>query len=86
MQSGLVDEMWSDGRGPSIADYRGLMEKKIVLVAHEFVSRLAKELADAMAELSGRMRSVGDESAAANPVHLESIKMIEGELHQLQAT
>ena len=86
MQSGLVDEMWSNGRGPSIADYRGLMEKKIVLVAHEFVSRMAKELADAMAELSGRMRSVGDESAAANPVHLESIKIIEGELHQLQAT
>lgn len=86
MHSRLVDEMWSNGRGPSIGDYRGLMEKKIVLVAHEFVSRLARELADAMAELSGRMRSVGDESAAANPVHLESIKIIEGELHQLQAT
>jgi len=85
MPSHLADEMWSHGRGPSVSDYRELMRKKIVLVAHDFVSRLAKELAAAVKMFSGRMRSVGDESAVANPVQIESIKAIERELQQLQA-
>lgn len=85
MPSHLADEMWSNGRGPSVSDYRILMRKKIVLVAHDFVSRLAKELAAAVKMFSGRMRSVGDESAVANPVQIESIKAIERELQQLQA-
>jgi hypothetical protein len=85
MPSHLADEMWSNGRGPSVSDYRDLMRKKIALVSHEFVSRLAKELAAAVKMFSGRMRSVGDESAVANPVQIESIKAIERELQQLQA-
>ena len=84
MPSDLADEMWSNGRGPSVGDYRDLMKKKIVLVAHEFVSRLAKELEGAVKVFSTRMRSVGDESAAANPAQLASIQSIESELQQLQ--
>jgi hypothetical protein len=86
MPGSLADEMWSNDRGPTVGDYCDLMNKKIALVAHEFVARLAHELAQAVGDLSERIRSVANESAAANPAQVQSIKTIESELRQLQTT